>query len=45
MTRRYALRDDQWKRLKELLPGRPGSVGVTAQDNQVKTCVKAQNLV
>ena len=29
--RRYALRDDQWDRIKDLLPGREGSVGVTAR--------------
>lgn len=29
-TRRYALRDDQWERIKDLLPGREGTVGVTA---------------
>lgn len=34
-TRRYALRDDQWERLKDLLPGREGSVGVTAKDNRL----------
>jgi transposase len=33
--RRYALRDDQWDRIKDLLPGRPGSVGVTAKDNRL----------
>ena len=33
--RRYALRDDQWDRLKDLLPGRPGAVGVTARDNRL----------
>ncbi|MGH6851692.1 MAG: IS5 family transposase [Methylocella sp.] len=33
--RRYALRDDQWERIKELLPGRKGSVGVTAADNRL----------
>ena len=33
MTRRYALRDGQWDRLKDLLPGRPGHVRVTAKDN------------
>src|SRR3954471_19269896 len=33
--RRYALRDDQWDRIKDLLPGRPGSVGVTAADNRL----------
>ena len=32
--RRYALRDDQWDRIQDLLPGRPGSVGVTARDNR-----------
>lgn len=33
--RRYGLRDDQWERIKEFLPGRHGSVGVTAADNRV----------
>jgi len=32
---RYALRDDQWERIKDLLPGRPGHVGVTAKDNRL----------
>jgi transposase len=32
--RRYALRDDQWERIKDLLPGREGYVGVTAKDNR-----------
>ncbi len=35
MTRRYALRDDQWQRIKDLLPGREGYVGVTARDNRL----------
>ena len=35
MTRRYALRDDQWDRIKDLLPGRAGYVGVTAKDNRL----------
>lgn len=35
MTRRYALRDDQWKRIEPLLPGRQGHVGVTARDNRL----------
>ncbi len=35
MTRRYALRDDQWDRIKDLLPGRAGHVGVTAKDNRL----------
>ena len=33
--RRYALRDDQWDRIKGLLPGREGHVGVTAEDNRL----------
>ena len=33
--RRYALRDDQWDRIKDLLPGREGWVGVTAKDNRL----------
>ena len=33
--RRYALRDDQWSRIEHLLPGRHGSVGVTAADNRL----------
>lgn len=35
MTRRYALRDDQWARIRDLLPGREGHVGVTAKDNRL----------
>ena len=31
---RHALRDDQWERIKDLLPGKPGDVGVTARDNR-----------
>ena len=33
--RRYALRDDQWDRIKDFLPGRDGHVGVTAKDNRL----------
>jgi transposase len=29
------LRDDQWDRIKDLLPGREGCVGVTAKDNRL----------
>jgi transposase len=29
------LRDDQWERIKDVLPGREGHVGVTAQDNRL----------
>ncbi|BFU90708.1 MAG: hypothetical protein NTAFB01_18950 [Nitrospira sp.] len=35
MTRRYALRDDQWERIKDFLPGREGHVGGTAKDNRL----------
>lgn len=35
MTRRYALRDDQWARIEPLLPGREGHVGGTARDNRL----------
>ncbi len=35
MTRRYALRDDQWKKIEALLPGREGHVGVTARNNRL----------
>jgi len=32
--RHLTLRDDQWDRIKDLLPGRAGSVGVTAANNR-----------
>lgn len=35
MTRRYSLRDDQWGRIKDLLPGKETDCGVTAQDNRL----------
>lgn len=35
MTRRYVLRDDQWERIKDLLPGRKETVGVTAKNNRL----------
>ncbi len=35
MMRRYGLRDDQWDRIKDLLPGTVGKVGVTAADNRL----------
>jgi len=31
---RYGLREDQWEPIKDLLPGRAGHVGATAQDNR-----------
>src|SRR5450631_4271111 len=33
--RRYALRDDQWERIKDILPGGEDRVGVTAKDNRL----------
>ena len=35
MQHRYALRDDQWERIKDLLPGRAGHVRPTARDNRL----------
>ena len=32
---RFALRDDQWLRIKDMLPGREGHVGGTAADNRL----------
>jgi transposase len=32
---RYGLRDDQWERVKDLLPGKLGDVGATVRDNQL----------
>ena len=33
--RRYELSASQWRRIEGFLPGRPGSVGVTARDNRI----------
>ncbi len=33
--RRYGLRDDQWKRIEGLLPGRDGSIGRPGRDNRL----------
>ena len=33
--RRYALHDDQWERIEDLLPGRKGHVGTNAKDNRL----------
>jgi len=33
--RRYGLRTDQWQKIKQLLPGKKGDVGVTAKDNKL----------
>jgi transposase len=32
---RFGLRDDQWDRIKNILPGREGHVGGTAADNRL----------
>jgi transposase len=39
MVRRYGLRDEQWEKMKDLLPGRADTVGVTAKDHRL--CVEA----
>lgn len=33
--RRYGLRDEQWKMIENLLPGREETVGVTAKNNRL----------
>jgi transposase len=33
--RRYPLRDDQWDRMKDVSPGKPGDVGVTATESRL----------
>ena len=35
MTRRYALRDDQWERIQSFLPGQKGWVGASAKNNRL----------
>lgn len=35
MKRRHELSDDQWDRIKDLLPGKEGDIGVTAKDNRL----------
>lgn len=35
MMYRDILRDDQWERIKEHLPGKPSDCGVTASDNRL----------
>ena len=35
MTRRHALRDEQWEKIEGLLPWREDTVGVTAKDNRL----------
>jgi transposase len=33
--RRHALREDQWEAIRDMLPGRRETVGVTAKDNRL----------
>ncbi len=35
MTRRYALTDKHWERIKDLLLGQAGQPGATARDNRL----------
>ena len=35
MSKRYALLDAQWERIKNLLPGQAGQPGATAKDNRL----------
>jgi len=35
MMQRYILRDDQWERIKDLLPGKSTDCGVTAGNNRL----------
>jgi transposase len=35
MPHRHAIRDEDWERIKDLLPGRAGQPGVTARDNRL----------
>ena len=35
MLPRHAIKDEDWDRIKDLLPGKPGDPGVTAKDNRL----------
>ena len=35
MMKRCGLREDQWERIEDLLPGRVDTVGVTARNNRL----------
>jgi transposase len=35
MPHRHAISDDNWERIKDLLPGKAGDPGVTARDNRL----------
>ena len=38
---RSILRDDQWERIKDLLPGKATDCGMTAKDNRLQQTNKA----
>jgi hypothetical protein len=40
--RRYGLHDDEWDRIKDLLPGRKGDPGATAKDNRLSLLQKGR---
>ena len=33
--RRHEIKDEDWVRIKDMLPGQPGDPGVTAKDNRL----------
>src|SRR5262249_55249923 len=33
--RRHEIKDEDWERIKDMLPGQPGAPGVTAKDNRL----------
>ena len=33
--RRHEIKDEDWERIKDMLPGQPGDPGVTAKDNRL----------
>jgi transposase len=33
--RRQEIKDEDWERIKDMLPGQPGDPGVTAKDNRL----------
>lgn len=35
MTKRYALRKDQWEKIKDLSPRQASTVGITTKDNRL----------
>jgi hypothetical protein len=41
---RYALRDDQWERIKDLLPGKPGDVGLYTFSSSLMSIAGAAKL-